>query len=56
MISLKEWNVHFDPNCEPISSLEVWVILPGLPLVFCYERILECIGSKIGRFVCLEKD
>jgi hypothetical protein len=47
----KEWGFHFDPRHKTISSMVIWVILPGLPMVFWHEKITKFVG----KFICLEK-
>jgi hypothetical protein len=51
---LRHWNVDFDPYHATISIMKIWVILSGLPFVFCNKSSLEAIGGKLGRFMVLE--
>lgn len=37
-----------------MAIMRVWVILPGLPVVFWSREALEAIGNKIGSFIGLE--
>ena len=53
---LKKWTIDFNAYKEPQNIQKVWVILPGLPVVFWQQKILEAIGNIIGNFVDLEED
>ena len=51
---LQKWWIDFDAMKEPHNKQQIWVILPGLPMVFWEEEYLEAIGNKLGKFVALE--
>ncbi|CAN1127159.1 hypothetical protein LINPERHAP2_LOCUS3861 [Linum perenne] len=53
-VVIKEWRPYFQPQDSPISTLRVWVRLPGLPLEYFDSTILKIIGDKIGKTVRLD--
>ena len=53
---LKKWKVDFEENIEPQNVQQVWVILPGIPMMFWKKEILEAIGGKIGKFIAMEEN
>ena len=51
---MHKWRIDFDATKEPFNIQQVWVIMPGLPMMFWEEECLKAIGNKIGKFVALE--
>ena len=52
---LKKWSVYFDANRESQNVQKIWVILPGLPMMFWQKDIMKAIGGKMGKFIALEE-
>ncbi|CAN1124993.1 hypothetical protein LINPERHAP2_LOCUS2659, partial [Linum perenne] len=48
------WRPHFRPEDSSLSSLRVWVRLPGLPLEYFDAAIFTIVGNKIGRTVRID--
>lgn len=48
------WFPEFDANTFIVSKIPVWVRLHNLPLHFWDQRILECIGNTIGRYIKMD--
>ena len=46
--------VDFNAYKEHHNVQKVWVILPGLSMVFWQPKIFEAIGNKLGKFIALE--
>ncbi|CAN1123634.1 Putative ribonuclease H protein At1g65750 [Linum perenne] len=53
-VVIQEWRPYFQPDHSPISTLRVWVRLPGLPLEYFDVSVLTIIGNKIGKIVRLD--
>ena len=53
---LRKSHIDFNARREPHNLQQIWAILPGLPMVFWQQHILEAIGNKIGKFIKLEDD
>ncbi|CAN1140684.1 hypothetical protein LINPERHAP2_LOCUS12009, partial [Linum perenne] len=53
-VVINEWRPYFQPEDSPISTLRVWVRLPGLPLEYFDATILKIIGDMIGKMVRLD--
>ncbi|CAN1154114.1 hypothetical protein LINPERHAP2_LOCUS19827 [Linum perenne] len=53
-IVIKDWRPYFQPEDDPISTLRVWVRLPGIPLEYFDATILTIIGNRIGKTVRLD--
>ena len=51
---LKKWAIDFNAYKEPHNVQKVWVILPGLPMVFLQPKIFEAIGNRMGKFIAVE--
>ncbi|KAG5559728.1 hypothetical protein RHGRI_009292 [Rhododendron griersonianum] len=47
-ISVRKWEVGFQPSRATISTSAIWVQLPELPLEMYDKAILQKIGAKIG--------
>ncbi|CAN1150992.1 hypothetical protein LINPERHAP2_LOCUS17911 [Linum perenne] len=53
-VVIKEWRPHFRPEDTVLSTLRVWVRLPGIPLEYFDRSILQIIGDRIGRTVRID--
>ncbi|CAN1149421.1 hypothetical protein LINPERHAP2_LOCUS17012, partial [Linum perenne] len=53
-VVIQEWRPYFQPENYPITTLRVWVRLPGIPLEYYDATILRIIGDRIGKTVRLD--
>ncbi|CAN1139919.1 hypothetical protein LINPERHAP1_LOCUS15163 [Linum perenne] len=53
-VVIQEWRSYFQPEDSPITTLRVWVRLPGFPLEYYDASILRIIGDRIGKTVRLD--
>ncbi|CAN1148631.1 hypothetical protein LINPERHAP2_LOCUS16600 [Linum perenne] len=53
-VVIQDWRPYFQPEDSHISTLRVWVRLPGIPLEYFDAAILTIIGNKIGKTVRLD--
>ncbi|CAN1148093.1 hypothetical protein LINPERHAP2_LOCUS16254 [Linum perenne] len=53
-VVLQNWRPHFRPEDSSLSTLRVWVRLPGLPLEYFDAAILSTIGDKIGKTIRID--
>ncbi|CAN1273808.1 hypothetical protein LINPERPRIM_LOCUS15199 [Linum perenne] len=53
-VVIQDWRPYFQPEDSPISTLRVWVRLPGVPLEYFDAAILTIIGNRIGKTVRLD--
>ncbi|CAN1273486.1 hypothetical protein LINPERPRIM_LOCUS15066 [Linum perenne] len=53
-VVIQNWRPYFQPEDSTISTLRVWVRLPGVPLEYYDATILTIIGNKIGKTVRLD--
>ncbi|CAN1188955.1 hypothetical protein LINPERHAP2_LOCUS39627 [Linum perenne] len=53
-VVIQEWRTYFRPEDTILSTLCVWVRLPGLPLEYFDHSILKHIGDRIGKTVCID--
>ncbi|CAN1126133.1 hypothetical protein LINPERHAP2_LOCUS3249 [Linum perenne] len=53
-VVIQEWHPHFRPEETLLSTLRVWVRLPGIPFEYFDRAILQLIGDKIGRTVRID--
>ncbi|CAN1129038.1 Putative ribonuclease H protein At1g65750 [Linum perenne] len=53
-VVIQEWRPHFRPEDTVLSTLRVWVRLPGIPLEYFDRSILQIIGDRIGRTVRID--
>ncbi|CAN1120518.1 hypothetical protein LINPERHAP2_LOCUS244 [Linum perenne] len=53
-VVIQKWRPHFRPEETVLSTLRVWVHLPGLPLEYFDNSILKFIGDRIGRTVRID--
>ncbi|CAN1165448.1 hypothetical protein LINPERHAP2_LOCUS26157 [Linum perenne] len=53
-VVLQNWRPYFRPESSSLSTLRVWVRLPGLPIEYFDATILKTIGDKIGSTVCID--
>ncbi|CAN1156360.1 hypothetical protein LINPERHAP2_LOCUS20905 [Linum perenne] len=54
-VVIQDWRPYFQPEDSPISTLRVWVRLPGVPLEYYDAAILTIIGNRIGKTVRLDE-
>ncbi|CAN1141602.1 hypothetical protein LINPERHAP2_LOCUS12598, partial [Linum perenne] len=45
------WRLYFQLEDSPITTLKVWVRLPGIPLEYYDGAVLKIIGDKIGKTI-----
>ncbi|CAN1161430.1 hypothetical protein LINPERHAP2_LOCUS23907 [Linum perenne] len=50
----EEWRPYFRPEDSSLSSLRVWIRLPGIPLEYFDYGILKRIGDRIGKTVRID--
>ncbi|CAN1153234.1 Putative ribonuclease H protein At1g65750 [Linum perenne] len=53
-VVIQEWRPYFRLEETIISTLRVWVCLPGLPLEYFDHTILKHIGDRIGKTVRID--
>ncbi|CAN1128820.1 hypothetical protein LINPERHAP2_LOCUS4872, partial [Linum perenne] len=53
-VVIQEWRPHFRPEETFLSTLRVWVRLPGIPFEYFDRTILQLIGDKIGKTVRID--
>ncbi|CAN1125300.1 hypothetical protein LINPERPRIM_LOCUS31606 [Linum perenne] len=53
-VVIQDWRLYFQPEDSPITTLRVWVRLPGVPLEYFDAAILTIIGNRIGKTVRLD--
>ncbi|CAN1167008.1 hypothetical protein LINPERHAP2_LOCUS26982 [Linum perenne] len=53
-VVIQEWRPYFRPEDTILTTLRVWVRLPGLPLEYFDHSILKIIGDRIGRTVRID--
>ncbi|CAN1124661.1 hypothetical protein LINPERHAP2_LOCUS2464 [Linum perenne] len=53
-VVIQDWRPYFQPEDSPISTLRVWVRLPGIPLEYFDATILTIIDNRIGKMVILD--
>ncbi|CAN1124797.1 hypothetical protein LINPERHAP2_LOCUS2549 [Linum perenne] len=53
-VVIQDWRPYFRPEDSTLSTLRVWVRLPGLPLEYFDYGILKRIGNKIGTTVRID--
>ena len=54
ILMIEIWHFCFERCTENIEFRHIWVLLPGLPLVFWNKVAMEAIGNHIGHFLHLE--
>ncbi|CAN1130296.1 hypothetical protein LINPERHAP2_LOCUS5742 [Linum perenne] len=53
-VVIQEWRPYFRPEETLLSTLRVWVRLPGIPFEYFDREILKIIGDRIGRTVRID--
>ncbi|CAN1131016.1 hypothetical protein LINPERHAP2_LOCUS6160 [Linum perenne] len=53
-VVIQEWRPYFRPEETLLTTLRVWVRLPGIPFEYFDRTILKLIGDRIGRTVCID--
>ncbi|CAN1241897.1 hypothetical protein LINPERPRIM_LOCUS5150 [Linum perenne] len=53
-VVIQEWRPYFRPEETFLSTLRVWVRLPGIPFEYFDRTILNLIGDRIGRTVRID--
>ncbi|CAN1342533.1 hypothetical protein LINPERPRIM_LOCUS39487 [Linum perenne] len=53
-VVIQEWRPYFRPEETLLSTLRVWVRLPGIPFEYFDNTILKLIGDRIGRTVRID--
>ncbi|CAN1121713.1 hypothetical protein LINPERHAP2_LOCUS921 [Linum perenne] len=53
-VVIQEWRPYFRPEETLLSTLRVWVRLPGLPFEYFDSSILRLIGDRIGKTVRID--
>lgn len=48
-LTVAKWRPNFRPAKETISSIAVWIRLPGLPLELFDEKILLRVAGMVGK-------
>lgn len=55
-LTIKDWMPNFQPNCDTIDEVVIWVRISGLPIKYYYARVLTTIGNRIGSAVKVDKN
>ena len=50
------WTVDFKAKKALHNIQQIWVVLPGLPMIFWQSKIFEAIGTKLGKFIATEEN
>ncbi|KAL4319697.1 hypothetical protein GQ457_18G010960 [Hibiscus cannabinus] len=53
-ITVESWSPDFDPSQDHPSRIMAWVRLPGLPITWYKQSLIEAIGSCIGSVVKID--
>ncbi|CAN1273765.1 hypothetical protein LINPERPRIM_LOCUS15179 [Linum perenne] len=53
-VVIQEWRPYFRPEETLLTTLRVWVRLPGIPFEYFDRTILKLIGDRIGRTVRID--
>ena len=53
---LRWWHYGFDPMMEGLQFLNIWVLLPDLPLFFWTREDLTTIGDHLGWFIHMDSE
>ncbi|CAN1149595.1 hypothetical protein LINPERHAP2_LOCUS17108 [Linum perenne] len=53
-VVIQEWRPYFRPEETFLSTLRVWVRLPGIPFEYFDRKILQLIGDHIGKTVRID--
>ncbi|CAN1120288.1 hypothetical protein LINPERHAP2_LOCUS120 [Linum perenne] len=53
-VVIQEWRPYFHPEETFLSTLRVWVRLPGIPFEYFDRKILQLIGDRIGKTVRID--
>ncbi|CAN1134646.1 hypothetical protein LINPERHAP2_LOCUS8395 [Linum perenne] len=53
-VVIQEWRPYFQPEETFLSTLRVWVRLPGIPFEYFDNTILKLIGDRIGKTVRID--
>ncbi|CAN1177930.1 hypothetical protein LINPERHAP2_LOCUS33385 [Linum perenne] len=53
-VVIQEWRPYFQPEETFLSTLRVWVRLPGIPFEYFDSAILKLIGDRIGKTVRID--
>jgi len=51
---LKRWHATFNPETKKFHFRHIWIILPGLHLLFWNPKSCEAIGNELGHFLFVE--
>ncbi|CAN1191394.1 Putative ribonuclease H protein At1g65750 [Linum perenne] len=54
-VVIQEWRPYFQPEETFLSTLRVWVRLPGFPFEYFDNSVLKLIGDRIGRTVRIDR-
>lgn len=54
-VAVQRWKPEFNPLTEKISTMAVWVRLPGLPVEYFRDDVLKLILEKVGTPLKLDK-
>ncbi|KAK9043582.1 hypothetical protein V6N11_071918 [Hibiscus sabdariffa] len=53
-ITVEPWSVDFNPQQDHPSHIMAWVRLPGLPITWYKQSLIEAIGARIEKVVKLD--
>lgn len=54
-VAVQRWKPDFDPTTAEISTMAVWVRLPGLPVEYFRDDIIRMILEKVGTPLKLDR-
>ncbi|XP_058768963.1 uncharacterized protein LOC131642759 [Vicia villosa] len=55
-LTIKDWIPNFQPECDTIDEVAVWVRISGLPIEYYDARVLTVIGNRIRRAIKVDKN
>ncbi|XP_058765607.1 uncharacterized protein LOC131639119 [Vicia villosa] len=54
-LTVKDWKPNFQPDCDTISEVAVWVRIAGLPIEYYCPKALTRFGNRIGRAIKIDR-
>ncbi|XP_058786104.1 uncharacterized protein LOC131660794 [Vicia villosa] len=54
-LTVKDWRPNFQPDCDSIVEVAVWVRISGLPIEYYDPKSLTAFGNRIGSTIKVDK-
>ncbi|XP_058725672.1 uncharacterized protein LOC131596965 [Vicia villosa] len=54
-LTVKDWKPNFQPECDTIDEVVVWVCIAGLPIEYYSPKALTRFGNRIGRAIKIDR-